>query len=107
VATSNLGNREAAPIENPHARRGGFGFVDGSPCRECGRRFSSSKARRRHERRAHQRSVPPEADLDGSRQPGDTGEVSDPLDDPHLKGDPLRTAVNRRLRYLAGLSETP
>jgi hypothetical protein len=107
ATATNLSHSQAPRIEIPHARRGGFGFANGCPCRLCGRRFPTAKARRRHERRAHERTVPPGTDLDGSGVAGEIGERADPLDDPALRGDALRTAANRRLRYLAGQAEQP
>lgn len=106
ATATNLEHSQDARIETPHARRGGFGFANGCPCRYCGRRFPTAKGRRRHERRAHERTVPPGTDIDGSSIPGDLG-LADPLDDPNLKGDALRMAVNLRLRHLAGLPEAP
>ena len=103
ATATNLDHSQGARIEIPHARRGGFGFANGCPCRLCGRRFPSAKARRRHERRAHERPGSPGTDVDVSSLPGYIGEVPDPLDDPKLKGDSLRMAARRRLRYLAGL----
>lgn len=53
-----LSRREPATAENPSARRvrrGSIAFPGGlNPCPECGRGFPSYRARRRHERRAHQ-----------------------------------------------------
>jgi hypothetical protein len=92
--------------EISHRTRGTFAFARGlNHCRVpgCGKAFGNAFARRRHERRAHERPDPPGTDLDGSNQPGDIGEIPDPLDNPDLKGDALRTVVNRRLRELAGL----
>jgi hypothetical protein len=105
ATATNLDGSESARIETPRARRGGFGFTGGSPCRICGRHFSSTKARRRHERRAHERSVPVGRNPNVSNLSGDIGEFPDPLDSPKLKGDALREAVKRRLRYLSGQSE--
>jgi hypothetical protein len=85
--------------------RGRFGWAEGNPCRYCGSKFSDALGRRRHERRSHERSVPSGTDLDGAGLAGDVGEIQDLLDDPRLTGDALRTAANRRLRYLAAPSE--
>jgi hypothetical protein len=105
ATATNLSSSEASRIENPHARRGGFGFAAGSPCRSCGRRFPTAKARRRHERRAHERAPSSGTHLEGATVPPAAGETPDPLDNPGLKGDALRGAARRRLRYLAGFSE--
>ena len=104
---TDLSNNERTRIDNHYARCGGFGFADGCPCRSCGRCFPTAKGRRRHERRTHERSVPANTDLAGLRLPGNAGETPDPLDSPDLKGAELRSAVRRRLRYLAGHPEEP
>jgi hypothetical protein len=75
ATATDLDRSEGARIETPHARRGGFGFADGSPCRDCGRRFSSSKGRRRHEPRAHERSVTADTVLKASNLAGDIWEI--------------------------------
>ncbi len=98
ATATNLDRRQDARIEIPHARRGGFGFVNGCPCRWCGRRFSGAKARRRHERLTHEHRVPPEIDLDASPIPHDIG--LGPVNHLRLTGDALRRAVNRRLGRL-------
>ncbi len=78
-------------------------------CAGCGATFGTRGGLRSHRRygRCPGLRLPAGTDLGGSSLPGDLGLESDPLDDPNLRGDALRRAVTRRLRYLAGPPEEP